>query len=196
MPLQFNSLGKPLKVGVNLSDIFFGYSKGMTSRVPSVNEAYAIFGLRPEDGLTAAKRKFRDLVKTLHPDITPATPNTLSRLADAVSAIRLLEDAIPACMDLEISAEQARDGITRTLRAGRKRVLVRIPAGTGDGDMVNIVGEQNAAVMIHVMAATIAQQPPCEPLDFAPLDDFIDEFSRPSPNTRFAGWIRKAQNAA
>jgi hypothetical protein len=168
----------------------------MTSRVPSVNEAYAILGLRAEDGLTAAKRKFRDLVKTLHPDVTPATPDTLSRLANAVAAMRLLEDNIPACMDVEISASQARDGLTRTLRAGHKRVLVRIPAGTKDGDSVKIVGEENAAVMVHVLAATAAEMAPAEPLDFGPLDDFIDEFSRPSAHTRFAGWIRKAQNAA
>jgi hypothetical protein len=183
-------------IRVNLSDIFFRYSQSMTSRVPSVNEAYAIFGLRAEDGLTAAKRKFRDLVKTLHPDVTPATPETLSRLANAVAAMRQLEQVIPACMDLEISARQARDGITRTLRAGNKRVLVRIPAGTKNGDIVNIVGEENAAVMIHVLAATAAELAPCDPLDFGPLDDFIDEFSRPSANTRFAGWIRKAQSTA
>lgn len=191
-----NSLGKRLAVGVNLSDIFFRYSQDMTSRVPSVNEAYAIFGLRAEDGLTAAKRKFRDLVKTLHPDVTPATPDTLSRLANAVAAMRLLEESIPACMDVEVSASQARDGLTRTLRAGNRRVLVRIPAGTRDGDIVNIVGEENAAVTIHVIAASAAELAPSEPLDFGPLDDFIDEFSRPSANTRFAGWIRKAQNAA
>jgi len=168
----------------------------MTSCVGRVVEAYKAFGLTPEAGLDAAKRAFRDRVKDLHPDITPATPDTLSQLAEIVAAMRFLEESIPTCMEVEISAVQAKSGITRTLRAGDKQVLVRIPARTKNGTVLAAVGEPDIAVKVRVLKAELDLFEPAEPLDFGPLDDFIDEFSRPSPNARFARWIKKAQSAA
>jgi len=168
----------------------------MTSCVGRVIEAYKAFGLTPEAGLDAAKRAFRDQVKNLHPDVTPATPETLSKLAEIVAAMRFLEEQVPTCMEVEISALQAKTGITRTLRAGGKQVLVRIPARTKNGAMVSAVGEADIAVRVRVLKAELDLFEPADPLDFAPLNDFIDEFSRPSPNARFARWIKKAQSAA
>jgi hypothetical protein len=181
---------------VNLSGILLGYTQIMTSCVFSVASAYATFGLLPEAGLDAAKKTFRDLVKTLHPDVTPATPKTLSRLAHIVAAMRYLEDMIPACMEVEISESQAKTGTTRTLRTGEKSVLVRIPANTKDGSNIPAVGETDIIVLVRVLKNKTNQEDSPEPFDFGPLDDFIDEFSRPSANTRYTRWIRKAQSAA
>ena len=75
----------------------------MTSRVTSVREAYAAFGLVPGDGPDAAKSAFRSLVKTLHPDVTPPTHETLSRLAQIVAAMELIKATGPCQLELTIA---------------------------------------------------------------------------------------------
>jgi hypothetical protein len=172
------------------------YRCGMTLRVLTVSAAYAAFGLEPGAGLIAAKTVFREQVKILHPDITEPTPEALSRLAAIVEAIRYLEKNLPACMEIEISAPQARQGLTRSLRSGDRAIIVRIPPGVTDGACLQAVGEPDTTVQVRVLAATQDMAKPPEPADFEPLDDFIEAFSRPSANARFARWIRKAQSAA
>jgi hypothetical protein len=182
--------------GVNLSGIFLRYRSRMTSRVLTIAAAYAAFGLEPGAGLIAAKCRFRDEVKTLHPDTTEPTPEALSRLAAIVEAIRYLEKHLPTCMEVEISAEQARQGLTRSLRSGERAILLRIPPGVADGSSLQAVGEPDITVQIRVAAPAPGASKTPEPADFEPLDDFIEAFSRPSANARFARWIRKAQSAA
>tara|TARA_R110002126_G_scaffold192073_1_gene340253 strand:+ start:488 stop:994 length:507 start_codon:yes stop_codon:yes gene_type:complete len=168
----------------------------MTSRVLTLAAAYAAFGLEPGAGLIAAKRKFREEVKTLHPDTTEPSPAALSRLAAIVEAIRHLERHLPSCMEVEINCEQARRGLTRSMRSGEWTIIVRIPAGIADGSFLQAVGEPDISVQVRVIAlAPDAARTP-EPADFEPLDDFIEAFSRPSAHARFARWIRKAQSAA
>lgn len=168
----------------------------MTSRVLTVVAAYAAFGLEPGAGLNAAKRAFRDQVKTLHPDTTEPTPQALTRLAAIVDAIRFLEKFLPTCLEVEITAEQARRGLTRSLRSGERTIIVRIPPDTMDGACLQAVGEPDINVQIRVRADAPAAPAPVEIADFERLDDFIEAFSRPSANARFARWIRKAQSAA
>ncbi|WP_339737601.1 hypothetical protein [uncultured Maricaulis sp.] len=168
----------------------------MTSRVLTLAAAYAAFGLEPGAGLIAAKRKFRDEVKTLHPDTTEPGPEALSRLAAIVEAIRHLEKHLPACMEMEISSEQARRGLTRSLRSGDRTIIVRIPAGVADGSCLQAVGEPDISVQIRIITLATGTAKTPDPADFEPLDDFIEAFSRPSANARFARWIRKAQSAA
>jgi hypothetical protein len=168
----------------------------MTLRVLTVAAAYAAFGLEPGAGLIAAKRSFREQVKTLHPDTTEPTPEALSRLAGIVDAIRFLERNLPACMEVEISAHQALHGLTRSLRSGERAIIVRIPAGVADGTCLQAVGEPDTTVQVRVIAATQGTAKTPDVPDFEPLDDFIEAFSRPSANARFARWIRKAQSAA
>ena len=168
----------------------------MTSRVLTVAAAYAAFGLEPGAGLIAAKRVFRERVKTLHPDTTEPTPDALSRLAAIVDAIRYLERTLPACMEIEVTAHQARHGLTRSLRSGGRAVIVRIPPGVVDGACLQAVGEPDTSVQVRVLVAAQESAKAPESPDFEPLDDFIDAFSRPSANARFARWIRKAQSAA
>lgn len=168
----------------------------MTLRVSSVLAAYAALDLDAGAGMPAAKRSFRDLVKRLHPDTTDPTPEALTRLAEIIAAIRYLEQHLPACMEIEINADQAVRGLTRSLRSGDRSLIVRIPPGTADGQCVPAVGEPHISVQVRVVAGSAEPGPGPAGPDFEPLDDFIDAFSRPSANARFASWIRKAQSAA
>ncbi len=165
-------------------------------RVLTIAAAYAAFGLEPGAGLIIAKRAFRERVKTLHPDTTEPTPEALSRLAMIVDAIRYLERTLPTCMEIEVTAHQARHGLTRSLRSGDRAIIVRIPPGVTDGACLQAVGEPDIAVQVRVVTATQDTARAPEPVDLEPLDDFIEAFSRPSANARFARWIRKAQSAA
>ncbi|WP_417477455.1 hypothetical protein [Maricaulis sp.] len=168
----------------------------MTSRVLTLAAAYAAFGLEPGAGLIAAKRKFREEVKSLHPDTTEPSPDALSRLAAIVEAIRYLEKHLPACMEVEINSDQARRGLTRSMRSGERTIIVRIPAGITDGSLLQAVGEPDISVQVRVIALPPGAVRSAGPAEFEPLDDFIEAFSRPSANARFARWIRKAQSAA
>jgi hypothetical protein len=168
----------------------------MTSRVRSIADAYHTLGLRPGVGLIAAKKAFREHVKILHPDVTTPSPETLSRLADIVAAIRFLEQTLPACMELEISTDDAIEGISRTVRVGGRPVIVRIPPDTTDESLVSAVGEPDIAFLVRIRPEVSSTAHLVNPDDAVDLDDFIDQFSRPSANARFARWIRKAQSAA
>lgn len=160
-------------------------------------EAYAALGLEPAAGINAAKTTFRALVKQLHPDVTPPTPETLARLARIVAAMDVIKRAAPTCLEIEITARDAAAGVTRTLRAGGRSILVRIPAGTADGAVLPAIGESDVAVSIRLSADPAQTAAPAETSEvFADLDGFIHEFSRPSAHARFARWIRKAQSAA
>lgn len=165
----------------------------MTPRIGSIREAYAVLGLDPGAGFDAAKSAFRDAAKKLHPDITPPSPDTLSELADIVAAIRYLEAHRPACLELQISAAEAASGITKALKYGDKPIIVRIPAGVCDGTSLTAVGDDSVQVQISVLAGEAS---PMVAPDSAALEDFVDTFSRPSPMSRFARWIRNSNSAA
>ncbi|OLF72352.1 hypothetical protein AWH62_11010 [Maricaulis sp. W15] len=169
----------------------------MTSRVVSLDAAFAVLGVAPVDGVAAARAAFRSRVKRLHPDVTPPTQATLTELARIVAAMDYIRANAPVALEVEISAAQAARGLTRTLRHGDKPLLVRIPAGTRDGTGLTAVGEDRISVTIRVQAEgeTVTPAPPDFP-DAADLDAFMHEFSRPSVTTRLARWIRKAQSAA
>jgi len=167
----------------------------MTSRVVSLDAAFAVLGVAPVDGVAAARAAFRTRVKRLHPDVTPPTAATLAELAHIVAAMDMIRASSPVCLEVEISAAQAERGLTRTLRHGDKPLLVRIPAGTADGASLAAVGEACIHVTIRVQADCGRAPMPVFP-DAADLDAFMHEFSRPSVNARLARWIRKAQSAA
>ncbi len=169
----------------------------MTSRVTSLRDAYSALGLEPGDGPVAAKSAFRALVKTLHPDVTEPTPATLTRLAKIVAAMELIKAVGPTGLDLEITATQAATGLTRTVRHGGRPLLVRIPAGVLEGEIIRAVGEPDITITIRITASQPVPDKPVMPLvESADLDAFIHEYSRPSAHARLARWIRKAQSAA
>lgn len=102
----------------------------------------------------------------------------------------------PSAWRSRSTRSQAAAGLTRTLRRGDRPVLVRIPAGTRDGDCITAVGEPGTVVTIRVGAHTSGETDDADILDRPDLDAFIHEYSRPSALTRLTGWIRKAQSAA
>jgi len=164
----------------------------------SIREAYTTLGLEPGDGPAAAKSAFRALVKTLHPDVAPPTPQSLSRLAAIVTAMETIKADRTTRLDIEITANEAATGMTRTLRVGERPVLVRIPAGITDGDTIAAVGEPDIQVTVRICTANLSEAPAefGVPVPSADLDSFIHEYSRPSAHARLARWIRKAQSAA
>lgn len=172
----------------------------MTSRVVSLDAAFAVLGVAPMDGVAAARSAFRSRVKRLHPDVTPPTAATLAELAHIVAAMDYIRASAPVCLEIEITAAQAERGLTRTLRHGDKSLLVRIPPGTRDGTDLAAVGEERISVTIRVQSAEAGPVDPrsdCSVFpDAADLDAFMHEFSRPSVTTRLARWVRKAQSAA
>ncbi|WP_417479713.1 hypothetical protein [Maricaulis maris] len=172
----------------------------MTSRVVSLDAAFAVLGVAPVDGVAAARAAFRSRVKHLHPDVTPPTAATLAELAHIVAAMDYIRASAPVCLEIEITAAQAERGLTRTLRHGDKPLLVRIPAGTPDGTRLGAVGEESISVTIRVQSAEAGPVDPRSDYsdfpDAADLDAFMHEFSRPSVTTRLARWVRKAQSAA
>lgn len=168
----------------------------MTSRVGSIREAYAVLGLEPGAGFKAAKTAFREAAKRLHPDITTPSPDMLCELADIVAAIRLIESNRPACLEIEISAVDARKGVSRALKLGDKPVIVRIPAGTEDGAQLAAVGEDHVMVTISIRDRAEGWQALTGEHDDEALSNFVEEFSRPSPMSRFARWIRNSQSVA
>lgn len=169
----------------------------MTSRVMSVQQAYRALGLEPGAGLAAARSAFRTLVKTLHPDVAPPTPQTLARLAEIVAAMDSLKASAPVCLEVEIASDEAAAGLTRTLRFGDRPILVRIPAGTADGERIAAVGEPDISITVRIFARTAGrQEETSDPFFSDGLDAFIHEYSRPSAHARLARWIRQAQSAA
>ncbi|MHA6289261.1 J domain-containing protein [Maricaulis sp. CAU 1757] len=169
----------------------------MTSHDLSILEAYAAFGLAPDAGVRAAKSAFRERVKMLHPDVTPASTESLFELSRIVAAIEVIRAAGPISLELSLSADEARTGVTRTLRCDGRPIIVRVPAGTPTGTCLPAVGETRPCVLVRVDAAPQqADLPAASPHFRDELDGFIDEFSRTSAHARFARWIRNAQPAA
>ncbi len=159
---------------------------------PDILHAMTVLGLGPDASLADAKSAFRRRAMALHPDQTPATPETLSRLADAVHAIRCLEQSAQIGTVLVISAAEARKGVSRTVtRKGRSGVF-RIEPGTVSGTRISAVGETAFIAVIRIQ-----EQPGRGQEDAGTgLGRFIDDFVRSPPAARFAGWLRKARSAA
>ncbi|WP_421792917.1 DnaJ domain-containing protein [Hyphobacterium sp.] len=152
-----------------------------------------VLGLTETASLTEAKSAFRRLAKDLHPDRTPATPETLRRLADAVAAIRLIESVPAIVVDLEITAAEAKAGINRVLKVRNQSVMFRIPQGAASGEIIQALGEPGISARILVQPKAAGMEPKsCSDH----LDEFVRDFVDQSPNSRFAKWVRKARSAA
>lgn len=159
---------------------------------PDILRSLKALGLAPEASLAQAKAAFRQRAKALHPDHTPATPETLSLLADAVKAIRHLEKSDIMEIILTLSPDEARTGVSRTVtRKGRSGVF-RIAPETASGTRIPAIGDTAFTAVIRIRAETDGRNQGIE----TGLDQFIDDFVKSSPASRMAGWLRKARSAA
>lgn len=156
--------------------------------------ALAVLGLEPGAGCDAVREAFRRQVKDLHPDRRAPTPETLSRLAETLSAMRTLEATGDDVCEIEIAATAAERGLVRVLTRIGGNLILRIPAGVRDGDIVTAVGSETG-VRIRIRGET--GMIPAAPADPGPdLSGFVERFAAPSAASRFAGWVRRRSPAA
>ncbi|WP_026353936.1 DnaJ domain-containing protein [Woodsholea maritima] len=195
----------------------------MTTCTLTPAEAYQTLGLAIGASPAEVKRAFRVQVKDLHPDVVAPTPATLKALAQALAAYRTLEqhgqhattarhmanDPKPVIDAgfLDISEAEAVRGVVRTADAAGKRVIIRVPAGAYSGQILYPEGEPYLQLRLRVVEMTASRAQRAEPAPSAntmtvpmdavgaALDNFVDQFARPSPARRFANWAR-ARNAA
>ena len=166
----------------------------MTADPNRIAEAFRTLGLPPGATLADAKKSFRDRVKTLHPDRSAPTEDSLAALSNAIAAMRLIESAGLFEAEVWISPEQGRTGVTRLVSGGLRREFVRIPAGTADGAVLSAIGDPSARITIRFREETVdwtANTPNADA-----IQRFIADFVAPSPATRFARWARTPSNAA
>jgi len=62
----------------------------------STVDHYRTFGLDPSAGFEAVQGAYRILVRHLHPDVSPATTDAMSRANVAFEALRSVEQPTPA----------------------------------------------------------------------------------------------------
>jgi len=154
--------------------------------------ALYVLGLGPDASLEDAKSAFRQHAKRLHPDHTPATPETLSQLASMIKSIRYLENSSKLDVAITISADEARRGISRTVTHKAKSGVFRIAPDTPSGTLISAIGDPTFFASIFVEA-----QPDIGACDReSGLNQFMNDFVKASPASRMAGWLRKARSAA
>ncbi|MCW5725251.1 MAG: hypothetical protein KIS81_09880 [Maricaulaceae bacterium] len=163
------------------------------SETADLDRAYAALGLAPGAGLRAARAAFRRIARAVHPDVAAATPENLSRLAAALAAIRAVERAEPAVVEVMLDAAEAARGAARTVLARGRALILRIPAGAAEGALLPFIGEPGLMARVRIRPETPQQAPgPGGEAGAGPvLADFIRRFAAPSPAARFARWTRR-----
>lgn len=159
---------------------------------PDIMRTLKVLGLGPEASLAEAKAAFRERAKALHPDHTPATPETLSSLSTAIKAIRHLEKSGGMEIVLTLSEDEARNGVSRTASHMGRSGVFRIDPGTVSGTRLSAIGDSAFTAEIRIMTGSEG----CNDIREPGLDRFIDDFVKSPPAARMAGWLRKARSAA
>lgn len=157
-------------------------------------DAFRALGLAPGATLADAKKAFRDRVKTLHPDRSAPTENSLAALSNAIAAMRLIESAGLFEVEVWISPEQGWTGVTRLVSVGFRREFVRIPPGTTDGAVIPAIGDPSARITIRYREE--AEDWTADLPETNAIQRFIADFVAPSPAARFARWARTPRSAA
>lgn len=159
---------------------------------PDILRALKVLGLGPEASLEEAKAAFRKRAKALHPDHTPATPETLSSLAGIIRAIRHIEKTGGVEIVLTLSEDEARNGVSRTASHKGRSGVFRIDPGTASGARLSAIGDPAFTAEIRVLTGAKG----CNDTRETGLDRFIDDFVKSPPAARMAGWLRKTRSAA
>ena len=192
----------------------------MSDRAKLITRAYEALGLKGDEDFDAVKAAFRKRVKTVHPDTSEATPQTLARLQTLLKAYEVLRQYAPRRHNLVITPEEARKGGLRTVQIGEDRTtMVRIPTGARTGMILAPVGD--AHWRIHVTVRDVMVNPDLDVGDkekearerkLRQLEEqkaraeagdiggvlaaFLDRFVKASPAARFAGWARGKKDRA
>lgn len=166
----------------------------MNANPPRLDKAFNALGLAPSASLSEAKTAFRDRVKSLHPDRTPPTEESLASLSEAITAMRDIESGVAFETEIWLSPEQVRTGVTRLVSSGMRREFVRIPPGTADGAVLSAIGNSASRITVRHKADMSGEH---EVIDGKmAIEQFVADFAAPSPASRFAGWARRRSSAA
>lgn len=154
--------------------------------------ALRTLGLEVSASLEDAKSAFRQLAKQWHPDRTPPSPETLSNLAQAVAAIRLLEANQATHLSVTLTPAEACNGTLKTVTIDNTTAIFEIPAGTEAGQEIIAAGLPEFVAQVQISNAPASAPAP----EADRLAAFIVEFVERSPSSRMANWLRKARSAA
>ncbi|MCH8490368.1 MAG: J domain-containing protein [Oceanicaulis sp.] len=186
----------------------------MNDKPEALLAAYRVFGLTGDEDFSEVRARFRALVKTVHPDVTPSTPQTIAKLQRMLKAYEVLRIHAPRRHDLEITPEQARKGGIRTIKIEDRETMVRVPVAVKTGTVVIPIGDPLWRVHIHVRDVMVnpdlsvgeaeSQARAARANAFAEsaareeaedtagvLRAFYEKFVRASPAARLARWARK-----
>lgn len=186
----------------------------MSDRAKLITRAYEALGLKGDEDFDAVKAAFRKRVKTVHPDTSEATPQTLARLQTLLKAYEVLRQYAPRRHNLVITPEEARKGGLRTIKIEDRDAMVRIPVAVRTGSVITPIGDPNWRVYVHVrdcmvdadLSAGQAEKQRREQAakDFAEqaaraeADDtagvlraFYDAFVKKSPAARLVSWAKR-----
>ncbi|KAA5804556.1 J domain-containing protein [Alkalicaulis satelles] len=186
----------------------------MSAKPDALLAAYRAFGLNGDEDFSEVRARFRALVKTVHPDVTPSTPQTIAKLQRLLKAYEVLRIHAPRRHDLVITPEDARKGGIRTIKIEEREALVRVPVAVKSGTVLIPIGDPHWRVHVHVrdvmvetelsVSDTERQAREARARAFAEtaarketeetagvLRSFYEKFVKASPAARLARWARK-----
>jgi len=186
----------------------------MSAKPDPLLAAYRAFGLTGDEDFGEVRARFRALIKTVHPDVTPGTPQTIAKLQRLLKAYEVLQIHAPRRHDLEITPEDSRKGGIRTIKIEEREALVRLPVAVKTGTVLIPIGDPHWRVHIHVRdkmvnpdlsvgeaerqarehrAQAFAEAAAREEAEESAgiLRGFYDAFVKASPAARLARWARK-----
>ncbi len=164
------------------------------TQLPELDDAYAVLGLEPGADQKAIKAAFRARIKTLHPDVSIPSPETLSELARVIAAAKTLEKSTDSICCLTITPVEAARGVTRIIPQFGQNLIVRIPAGTKHETIIQAVGQDTHSFSIGIAVAESNSRDNTSRRSALP--EFAERYASPSPAARFASWLRRKSTAA
>lgn len=193
----------------------------MDNRDEAILGAYKVFGLEGDEDFETVRKKFRKVVKAVHPDTASQgnsreLANQLQRMLKAYEVLRMYA---PRYEDLYMTPEEARKGGLRTVTIGDRNAMVRITPFAKTGNIFVPMGDPTWRIRVivrdhmvdggeHVGEAEIKarEKKRRELEDMAAreqaeqsagiLSAFYDRFVKESPAARFANWVRKGKDVA
>lgn len=177
--------------------------------------AYTAFGLEGDEDFDLVRKRFRALIKEVHPDTAGEDPKLLARLQRLLQAYEVLKLHAPRRFDLEITPDESRKGGLRTVKIDNRDFMVRLPVAVKTGTIVTPIGDPQWRVHVHVRDTMIdtdtGRQGNAERMrrdkaaqDFAEqaarlesdetagmLKTFYDTFVKKSPAARLVSWARR-----
>lgn len=190
----------------------------MSEANEAIVAAYKVFGLNGDEDFALVRRRFRELIKDVHPDTAEENnPQTVARLQRMLKAYEVLKRFAPRAKELVITPEEARKGGIRTIKIEDRDAMIRVPVAVKNGTVVVPIGDPLWRIKILVQdvmvdadlnqvgqaeidrLAKMKKQFADTAVEEAEADAdahtnllkaFCDRFVKASPAARFAKWVR------